>query len=134
VKAVYVEYPDGPGIREVCYTEDQAKEFLELAYAITVHKSQGSEWRHVIIAVGVGIPTLMKRNLLYTAETRAKKGCTLIAPRKLVYQMVNTPDTDQRLTTLKERIIGYAKKKLQSTSAGQPQLNWWDKLKQVIGL
>lgn len=107
-----VTYKGGKGTRTVIYNEDQVKEYLELSYAISIHKSQGSEWNHVIVGIGPLIYTLMKRNILFTAVTRAKKACDLIGTRKAITKMVTTPDTSVRLTTLKERIIAYSKKKL----------------------
>jgi len=72
-RAVLVEFPD----RCVWYDSEQVNE-LELAYAITIHKSQGSEFNTVIIPVHETILRSMDRNLLYTAITRAKKRVVLI--------------------------------------------------------
>ena len=72
-RAILVEFPD----RCVWYDAEQADE-LELAYAITIHKSQGSEFNTVVIPVHETILYNINRNLLYTAITRAKKRVILV--------------------------------------------------------
>lgn len=59
-------------VREISYDFDELDE-LELAYATTIHKSQGSEFDYVVLPLYTGYPKLFTRNLLYTAMTRAKK-------------------------------------------------------------
>lgn len=89
--------------RKVIYTPENIEE-LELAYAITIHKSQGSEFKVVIIPVFMGSPFLMNRNLLYTGITRAKKLVTVVGyPRAMKYMIDNT-DNMQRYSTLEVRI------------------------------
>ena len=80
---------------------------LELAYAITVHKSQGSEYGVVIIPMYSCPPMLMTRNLLYTAVTRAKKMVIMVGRADIVSKMVSNNSELKRYTTLKERIIAY---------------------------
>ncbi len=82
-------------------------EQLELAYAITVHKSQGSEYPVVIIPMYSCPPMLMTRNLLYTAVTRAKSMVILVGRRDIPSKMVNNNREILRYTTLKERISDY---------------------------
>ncbi len=80
---------------------------LELAYAITVHKSQGSEYPVVIIPAYSCPPMLMTRNLLYTAVTRAKKMVIMVGRAEIVTRMVSNNSELKRYTTLKDRIIDY---------------------------
>ena len=79
---------------------------IELAYASTVHKSQGSEYPYVIIPVHKSHYILLKRNLLYTAITRAKKGCILIGTRQAVSMAVFREETECRYSWLSERLKG----------------------------
>lgn len=83
-------------------------EELELAYAITVHKSQGSEYPVVIIPMYSCPPMLMTRNLLYTAVTRAKKMVIMVGRAEIVMKMVENNSEILRYTTLKHRLIGYS--------------------------
>ncbi len=80
-------------------------EQLDLAYAITVHKSQGSEYPVVIVPVYPCAPMLMTRNLLYTAITRARSMVILVGCVSVVEQMVKNDRQVLRYTTLCERII-----------------------------
>ena len=78
---------------------------LELAYAITIHKSQGSEFKVVITPSFMGSPLLMNRNLLYTAITRAKELVVVVGlPKALKYMVANNKSID-RYSALKNRII-----------------------------
>ena len=81
---------------------------LELAYAITVHKSQGSEYPVVIVPMYYCPPMLMTRNLLYTAVTRAKNMVIMVGKSFVVSKMVDNNSEVLRYTTLKDRIIEYA--------------------------
>ena len=80
---------------------------LELAYAITVHKSQGSEYPVVIIPMYSCPPMLMSRNLLYTAVTRAKKMVILVGRSDIPLKMAQNNREVLRYTTLKQRICDY---------------------------
>ena len=82
-------------------------EELELAYAITVHKSQGSEYPVVIIPMYYCPPMLMARNLLYTAVTRAKSMVILVGRSDIPYKMIENNRQIMRFTTLKEKICEY---------------------------
>lgn len=75
-----------------------------LAYAMTVHKSQGNEFPIVVIPVTMQHKNMIKRNLLYTGVTRAKQSCVLIGNRKALAAAVNTPG-DFRDSNLKERLM-----------------------------
>ncbi len=79
-------------------------EDLDIAYALTVHKSQGSEWSAVIIPVCPFPPMLMTRNLLYTAVTRAKQLVILVGSTGCMAQMINNDKQQLRYSTLKERL------------------------------
>ena len=78
---------------------------IELAYAITVHKSQGSEYPAVIIPVFKGPAMLMNRNLIYTAVTRAKKCVVLVGMPEVFYSMIQNTKEMARYTGLKSKII-----------------------------
>lgn len=80
-------------------------EQLDLAYAITVHKSQGSEYPVVIVPVYACAPMLLTRNLLYTAVTRARSMLILVGRLSIVEQMVRNDRRALRYTTLCERIL-----------------------------
>ena len=82
------------------YTFEMAEE-LELAYAVTVHKSQGSEFEAVVIPVIGGYDKLYYRNLLYTAITRAKKILILVGREDRIRFMVNNNLKSVRFTNLK---------------------------------
>ena len=73
---------------------------LEHAYAITVHKSQGSEFDVVILVASQSAPMLLTRNLIYTAMTRAKKLLIVIGPQSVVSYMIQNNTTRQRNTGL----------------------------------
>lgn len=77
---------------------------LELAYAVTVHKAQGSEYPAVVIPLLTGPRMLMTRNLLYTAVTRARKCVTLVGSADTFEQMIINEFEQKRYTTLDERI------------------------------
>lgn len=78
---------------------------IELAYAITVHKSQGSEYPAVILPILGGPRMLLNRNILYTAVTRAKSTVCILGSRQTLDVMVENEDQLKRYTGLKERII-----------------------------
>lgn len=79
-------------------------EELELAYAITIHKSQGSEYPAVVIPLLNGPQMLMNRNLLYTAVTRAKKCVTIVGDEKTFYHMIQNTRQQKRYCGLAEEI------------------------------
>lgn len=78
---------------------------LELAYAMTVHKSQGSEFPVVIMPMFMGPPLLMNKNLFYTGITRAKKMVVLVGLQKAVSFMINNNRSYERYSALKWRIL-----------------------------
>lgn len=89
--------------REVCYPYNLLDE-LELSYAITIHKSQGSEYPAVVLPLFSGPRVLMNRNLLYTAVTRAKKCVVIVGNGKLVENMILNNDEQKRYSTLDLRM------------------------------
>lgn len=90
-------------LRRVVYPFEMLEQ-LELAYAITVHKSQGSEFDAVILPVLDGFPKLYYRNLLYTAVTRAKKLLIAVGSQKKIYDMVDNNRRTKRYTCLRHML------------------------------
>ena len=80
-------------------------EELELAYAVTIHKSQGSEYPAVVIPLLSGPRMLLNRNLLYTAVTRAKKCVTLVGNDETFNQMIQNNIQQRRYSGLKDRLL-----------------------------
>ncbi|MCI5711884.1 MAG: ATP-dependent RecD-like DNA helicase [Lachnospiraceae bacterium] len=95
-----VEFDEG---RMVEYPFKMLEE-LELAYAITIHKSQGSEYPAVVIPLLNGPKMLMNRNLLYTAVTRARKCVTLVGNENTFYEMAANVTEQKRYSGLKDRL------------------------------
>ena len=89
--------------RRVTYSYAQLNE-IELAYAVTIHKSQGSEYPAVIIPLLSGPRILFNRNLLYTGVTRAKNCVTILGSRRTVQDMIDNNYQNLRYTSLAERI------------------------------
>lgn len=89
--------------REVIYDISELDE-LVLAYATTIHKSQGSEFPYVIMPLTMSHYMMLQRNLLYTGVTRAKKGLILVGERKAVYIAVKNNEIVERNTRLAERM------------------------------
>lgn len=102
-KYMIVTFDDG---RIVEYPFSNLDE-LDLAYAITVHKSQGSEFPYVIIPVASYVPYLMTRNLFYTAITRAKTMVILVGSEKIIENMTRNNSYTKRFTGLCERLCEY---------------------------
>jgi len=90
----------------VMYDNNNLEE-LEHAYAITVHKSQGSEFPVVIMPIISGPPMLYTRNLLYTGVTRAKKLLIVVGNSNMVYSMINNNNSKTRNTGLKDKLEKY---------------------------
>ena len=99
---IYVDFGD----RTAQYNS-KAVNNLSLAYAITVHKSQGSEFRTVIIPLFLyTMPMIYNRNLLYTAVTRAKEYCCIVGKRETVNKMIHNNKVNRRRTTFAIRLNG----------------------------
>ncbi|GAA2228474.1 ATP-dependent RecD-like DNA helicase [Streptomyces amakusaensis] len=90
---------------EISYDFDELDE-LAHAYAVTIHRSQGSEYPAVVIPVTTGAWMMLQRNLLYTAVTRAKKLVVLVGSRKAIGQAVRTISAGRRFTALDHRLSG----------------------------
>jgi exodeoxyribonuclease V alpha subunit len=93
-----------PDKRLVEYKREDISE-LDLSYAITIHKSQGSEFGAVIIPTLTQHFKMLFRNLIYTGLTRAKKLAVLVGTRKALAMAVKNQDTSQRQTYLKELLL-----------------------------
>ncbi|MGI9569165.1 MAG: ATP-dependent DNA helicase, partial [Desulfobulbia bacterium] len=89
-------YPDG---REVIYQKDDIVE-LDLAYAITIHKSQGSEFKAVILPVLTQHFKMLYRNLIYTGLTRARELAVIVGTRRAMVMAIRQQDTYNRQTAL----------------------------------
>ncbi len=97
---LYVKFDED---RLVEYDFDELDQ-LEHSYAITIHKSQGSEFDYVILPIFTGYKKLLTRNLLYTAMTRAKKMLIIVGNRNVVNYMVDNLESKNRKTGLKEKL------------------------------
>ena len=95
-KQIRVKFDDGKTAWYLYSDLDQ----LEHAYSITIHKSQGSEFDVVIIAIPPAYPMLLTRNLLYTGLTRAKKLLIIIGNERVIDYMINNVDSKKRNTGL----------------------------------
>ena len=98
---VYVRYPE----QDVKY-EGQEVDEITLAYAITVHKSQGSEYHTVIMVLVNSHAIMLQRNLFYTAVTRAKREVILVGSKRAVQTAVQNQRTSRRFTLLIPRLQG----------------------------
>ena len=94
--------------RDVEYTAEEASD-LQLAYATTIHKAQGSEFAAVVIPVSTSNAVMLQRNLLYTGVTRAKKLLLLIGTKKALAMAVKNASAAERRTGLKERLAKCSK-------------------------
>lgn len=97
---LYVDF----GKKELVEYSKKDIEELSLAYACTIHKSQGSEYKVVVMPFSMQFYIMLQRNLLYTGVTRAKKVCVLIGDEKAVSMAIRNGNTAKRCTMLKERL------------------------------
>ncbi len=104
-KELTVRYEDA---KYVTYPQGNMDE-LELAYAITIHKSQGSEYPAVVLPLLTGPRPLMNRNILYTAVTRGKKCVTIVGDPDTVREMIKNKSEQKRYSSLRQRIIEISK-------------------------
>ena len=95
-----VEFEDG---RWAEYSFKQMEE-LELAYAVTIHKSQGSEYPAVVMPLLSGPRMLLNRNLLYTAVTRARKCVTIVGSEETFREMIRNEKQQMRYSSLDIRL------------------------------
>ena len=103
-----IKFDDG----KVAYYKKEDMQELEHSYAITIHKSQGSEFNVVILVIPRTNPKLLTRNLLYTAITRAKKLIVVVAPEDVIKHMSKNIETKKRNTGLKYKIERLISKKV----------------------
>ena len=119
IKRIYTN-PDGDPVadiklfdgREVTYTEELMDD-LDWSYCITIHKSQGGEVPSAIIPLLKEHYVMLRRNVLYTAISRAKEKVTLIGQRQAVYMAIHKSDVDKRNTVLADRIVAYRSREIQ---------------------
>jgi exodeoxyribonuclease V alpha subunit len=96
-----IEFDDN---RFVDYPFSQLDE-LELAYAVTIHKSQGSEYPAIVLPLLTGPMQLFNRNILYTAVTRAKKCVVIVGSRQTVSAMIHNENEQKRYSGLTKCIV-----------------------------
>ena len=104
-RTITVFYKNGTGGITVNY-EDYDFDELTLAYATTIHKSQGSEYPVVVMPMSLGHKIMLQRNLIYTGLTRAKKLCVIIGTRTALNYSIDNFTVQDRNTLLKERLQG----------------------------
>lgn len=100
-ECLLVEFEDG---KKAYYFFNELEQ-LELAYAITIHKSQGSEFKCVVMPIFAGPPKLFTRNLLYTAITRARDMLLLVGSDNALCKMIDSVEYKARNTGLKSKIV-----------------------------
>lgn len=99
------------GIRVVVKYEDyyvyydEGVEELELSYATTIHKSQGSAWKAIILPIVAQHTHMLSNNLIYTGITRARDFCAVVGDKKTIFNGINTFKDYTRYTSLKERLV-----------------------------
>ena len=98
---VTIRFDDG----KICKYAQTDLYQITLAYAITIHKSQGSEFDCVVIPLVPGAPIIITRNLLYTAITRAKKTVVIVGCKQILARMIHNNYTAKRYTLLKDFVI-----------------------------
>lgn len=114
-----VEFEDG---RQAEYSFKQLEE-LELAYAVTIHKSQASEYPAVILPILSGPRMLMNRNLLYTAVTRARKCVTVVGSETTFAEMIRNEKQQQRYSSLDRRIRELDESEQKESAIGEKGLS-----------
>ena len=114
-----VEFEDG---RQAEYSFKQLEE-LELAYAVTIHKSQGSEYPAVILPILSGPRMLMNRNLLYTAVTRARKCVTVVGSETTFAEMIRNEKQQQRYRSMDRRIRELDESEQKESAIGEKGLS-----------
>lgn len=96
--------------KTVFYDEDDMEQ-IALAYAMSIHKSQGSEYKAVITCLFAEHETMLQRNLVYTAVTRAKQECSLFTQPEVIQKAIETDGSDLRFTLLPDKLV-YQRKRL----------------------
>lgn len=98
---VEVDFHDG---RVVSYEDSESLSHLELAYATTIHKSQGGQYDSVLLSIQNLHGRMLKRPLVYTGLTRAKRRVLIVGEEQAVVRAIQTTDTERRSTLLAARI------------------------------
>lgn len=111
IRVAFVEF-NGDGM-EVMLNAEEMKS-LDLAYCSTVHKSQGSEYKNVLMVMSSLHQQMLKRNLFYTGITRAKENVLIIGEESAVAIAILTNQTEKRYTLLSDRLVHEAKKRKQA--------------------
>lgn len=111
VKAVYIG-EDNDSTLTIEFSDSRIVEYgkedldiIDLSYAMTIHKSQGSEYDTVILPILGSFKIILRRNLIYTAITRARKKVILVGQKQALYMAIHKNDIDKRNTLLGERIL-----------------------------
>ena len=102
--------------REICYSEEMMED-VDLSYCISIHKSQGAEFPTTIIPLMKEHYVMLRRNLLYTALSRAKSKVIIVGQKQAVYMAIHKSDVDKRNTVLADRITVYYDRETQRRSA-----------------
>ena len=97
--------------RTLQYTQEMLED-LEFSYCTTIHKSQGQEYPVIIVPLLKEHYIMLRRNLLYTAVTRAKSKVILIGQKQAVFVAIHKCDVGQRNTVLADRIVAYYNREL----------------------
>lgn len=125
IKAVYIG-EDNDSTLTIEFSDARIVEYgiedldiIDLAYAMTIHKSQGSEYDTVILPILGSFKVILRRNLIYTAITRAKKKVILVGQKQALYMAIHKNDIDKRNTLLGERILRYHAKLFQEQDQRQ---------------
>lgn len=113
------------------YSQTELAE-LEHAYAVTVHKSQGSEFDTVILPLFYGYSEFLTRNLLYTAITRAKRKMILVGSQRTIWHMVANARVSRRYTALDHEICAQAEMVQKLAQGKERQKDEWDELFQML--
>jgi exodeoxyribonuclease V alpha subunit len=100
---LFVYYPNDRMIVE--YTFDEARDLLQLAYSLTIHKTQGSEFQNIVIPITMSHFTMLNNKLLYTAITRAKTKCTLIGESFAFIRACKHKDATIRETVINQLVV-----------------------------
>ena len=110
---VCVKLLDG---RTIQYKQEMLED-LEFSYCTTIHKSQGQEYPVIIVPLLKEHYIMLRRNLLYTAVTRAKAKVILIGQKQAVFIAIHKCDVSQRNTVLADRIVAYYNRELKRRAA-----------------
>lgn len=109
---VYIQLLDG---RELTYTQEHMED-VEFSYCTTIHKSQGQEYPVIIVPLLKEHYIMLRRNLLYTAVTRAKAKVILIGQKQAVFIAIHKCDVGQRNTVLADRIVAYYEREIKKSA------------------